>query len=161
MENNKEFHTVRGYEILNKDKRKLTPSMEDYLEMIYRNYLTEGYIRINHIKEKLHVRASSASKVVQKLSELGYLDYEKYGIIQLTEKGREIGKSLLERHKTIETFLKNLGVGDNAFIDTELIEHDLSMDTLNKIQIFNHFFAANPDIIKRLHQFKISNHDDK
>lgn len=33
--NNKDFHTVRGYEILGKQKKVLTHSMEDYLEMIY------------------------------------------------------------------------------------------------------------------------------
>jgi DtxR family Mn-dependent transcriptional regulator len=135
--------------------------MEDYLEMIYRSCLTEGYVRISHLTEKLNVKASSASKVVQKLSKMGYLDYEKYGIIRLTESGTNIGKFLLNRHKTIETFLKNLGVEDNVLVETELIEHHLSMDTIGKIELFNEFFATNSDIIKRLHQFKAAYYANK
>jgi DtxR family Mn-dependent transcriptional regulator len=90
--------------------------MEDYLEMIYRNSLTDGYMRINTISELLNVSAPSATKMVQKLTKLGLLDYKKYGIIFLTENGREIGKFLLDRHNLIEAFLKNLGVTDNILI---------------------------------------------
>ena len=78
---NKEFHTFRGYEMIKKNKDHLTPSMEDYLEMIYRHCQEGGYVRINQLAEKLNVKASSASKTVSKLAEMGYLDYEKYGII--------------------------------------------------------------------------------
>jgi hypothetical protein len=42
-----EFHTVRGYQLLEQHRKILTPAMEDYLEMIYRNSLVKGYIRIN------------------------------------------------------------------------------------------------------------------
>ncbi|PKM77370.1 MAG: DtxR family transcriptional regulator [Firmicutes bacterium HGW-Firmicutes-15] len=157
MENDQDFYTVRGYEILKKNQSNLTPSMEDYLEMIYRNCLTEGYIRINNLAKQLNVKASSASKVAQKLSKMTYINYEKYGIIQLTEKGKNIGEFLLTRHNTVETFLKNLGVENNVLVETELIEHHLSLDTLEKIEIFNDFALANPDIIKRLHQFEKKN----
>ena len=98
------FHTVRGYQLLEQNKKILTSAMEDYLEMIYRYSLTEGYVRINTISELLNVQASSATKMVQKLSQLGLVDYKKYGIISLTETGSEIGKFLLERHQTIEYF---------------------------------------------------------
>lgn len=145
----KGFHTVRGYEILKKNKRSLTSSMEDYLEMIYRNCLTEGYTRTSNLAEQINVKASSATKVVQKLAKMGYLDYEKYGIIQLTEKGRDVGEFLLKRHETVENFLKTLGVKENALIETELIEHHLSLDTLEKIELLTDFFTSNPDIIER------------
>jgi Mn-dependent DtxR family transcriptional regulator len=153
MENDQDFYTVRGYEILKKNRSSLTPSMEDYLEMIYRKCLTEGYIRINNLAKQLNVKASSASKVVQKLSEMDYIHYEKYGIVQLTDKGKNIGKFLLTRHNTVETFLKNLGVENDVLVETELIEHHLSLETLEKIEIFNDFAMANPNIISNLHQF--------
>ena len=34
---NNQFHTVRGYQLLEQNKSVLTSAMEDYLEMIYRN----------------------------------------------------------------------------------------------------------------------------
>src|SRR5690554_4388547 len=96
--------------MLNAENRMLTSSMEDYLEMIYRTCMDEGYARINQLAGKLNVRPPSATKVIQKLSRLGLVDYRKYGFIQLTEEGRVIGAFLLKRHGIIEEFLKNLGI---------------------------------------------------
>ncbi len=122
--------------------------MEDYLEMIYRYSLTEGYVRINTISELLNVQASSATKMVQKLSELGLVDYKKYGIISLTETGSEIGKFLLERHQTIEYFLRLLGVTDNLLIETELMEHTISVDTLNRLHALTKLLEKHPRLVK-------------
>ncbi|OPX42952.1 transcriptional regulator MntR [Ruminiclostridium hungatei] len=144
------FHTVRGYQLLSQNKNLLTSAMEDYLEMIYRNSLKEGYMRINTLSELLNVAAPSATKMVQKLSKLGLLDYKKYGIIFLTENGREIGKFLLERHNTIQEFLGNLGVSEDILTETELIEHYVSLATLNKIGLFNKFLLDNADISNKL-----------
>jgi DtxR family transcriptional regulator, Mn-dependent transcriptional regulator len=153
MEEISKFHTVRGYQLLEQNKKLLTSAMEDYLEMIYRNSLVEGYMRINTLSELLNVAAPSATKMVQKLSNLGLLDYKKYGIIFLTENGREMGKFLLQRHNIIEIFLKNLGVKENTLIETELIEHNITATTLHKINIFNKFLEQNPDIIQKYEQF--------
>lgn len=131
--------------------------MEDYLEMIYRNSLIDSYMRINTISELLNVSAPSATKMVQKLTKLGLLDYKKYGIIFLTENGREIGKFLLDRHNVIEAFLANLGVIENVLIETELIEHNVSVNTLSKISLFNRFINQNPEIVKMYSEFLSSN----
>jgi len=151
---NQEFHTFRGYEIIKKNKDQLTPSMEDYLEMIYRNCQAEGYVRINQLAEQLHVKAPSASKTVSKLSALGYLAYEKYGIIELTTKGEIMGAFLLDRHESVEIFLRYIGVQDTVLLETELIEHYLSIDTLQNIKILNEFLAASPEILEKLRDFK-------
>jgi len=155
MENkNREFYTFRGYQMLKQNKRLLTPSMEDYLEMIYRNFQNEGYVRIQQLAEQLNVQAPSATRNVQKLAKAGLVDYEKYGIIKLTQKGVEIGRFLLERHMLIENFLKKLGVTDTLLRDTEMIEHQISMDTLEKIRSFNQFLEDNPDILERFKKYK-------
>lgn len=150
----KSFHTVRGYEILEKGHKILTNSMEDYLEMIYRKSIKDGYTRMNILAESLNVQASSASKMVQKLSKLGFVKYEKYGVIMLTEEGKSMGQFLLNRHNTIESFLKLIGVRKNLLINIELIEHNITMDALEKIKSLNQFFESNPEIIERLEQFK-------
>lgn len=149
MDESSGFHTVRGYQLLEKNKKLLTPAMEDYLEMIYRNSLNNGYMRINTLSELLHVAAPSATKMVQKLNQYGLLDYKKYGIIFLTESGAELGKYLLERHNIIEMFLVNLGVTENTLLETELIEHSISIPTLHKLDMFNEFLQENPDILKQ------------
>lgn len=157
MEEISKFHTVRGYQLLSQNKKLLTSSMEDYLEMIYRNSLKEGYMRINTISELLNVAAPSATKMIQKLTKLGLIDYKRYGIIFLTENGREIGKFLLERHNIIENFLRNLGVEDDILTQTELIEHNLSETTLLKVSLFNKFLAQNPDLVNKYREFAKEN----
>ena len=147
------FHTVRGYQLLEKTRKLLTPAMEDYLEMIYRNSLAEGYMRINTLAELLNVAAPSATRMVQKLNKLGLLNYKRYGIILLTEHGKEIGKFLLQRHHIIESFLQKLGVVESLLIETELIEHSISITTLQRISDFNKFLEQNPEIIRKLEQF--------
>ena len=145
---------MRGYQLLRRDKKLLTSAMEDYLEMIYRNSLKDGYMRINTLADLLNVQASSTTKMVQKLAHLGLVDYEKYGIILLTEGGREIGKFLLNRHRTIETFLKFLGVSENILIETELVEHNISPETTEKIEMLNKFLGQNPQFVEEFEKFK-------
>lgn len=152
--NNKEFYTVRGYQLLKHSKDQLTSAMEDYLEMIYRNSREEGYIRVNTLAELLNVKASSTTKMVQKLARLELLNYQKYGIIQLTDKGRQIGQFLLKRHNIIAAFLKFLGVKDSILPETELIEHNISGETLQKIDLLNRFFDTHPEIEKSFQQFR-------
>ena len=155
---NREFYTVRGYQMLNDNK--LTSSMEDYLEMIYRITLEADYIRVNQLAEKLNVQPSSTTKVVQKLKKLGMIDYEKYGIIKLTDEGKELGQFLFKRHEILESFLKKIGVKETLLKDTEMIEHDMSLSTLNNINILNEFFTEYPDILDKYYVYKINFNDD-
>ncbi|MCK9218159.1 MAG: DtxR family transcriptional regulator [Firmicutes bacterium] len=152
--NSKKFYTVRGYEILGKKNKLLSHSMEDYLEMIYRNSLTEGHVRINMLAESLNVQAPSATKMVQKLAKLGYLNYEKYGLIQLTQEGVVMGKYLLKRHEIIERFLLIIGVEERLLENVELIEHSVTKGALNKIEILNKFFETYPDVLSKLQEFR-------
>jgi len=140
--------------MLKKDKKYLTSAMEDYLEMICRNSLKDGYLRINRLAELLNVKASSASKMVQKLGDLGLLKYEKYGIIILSDNGRELGQFLLERHRIIEEFLSFLGCGEDVLEQTELIEHNINVDTVEKLKILNSFFSSNKDVAERFEEYK-------
>lgn len=161
MKNNEDFYTVRGYEILGKKKKMLSHSMEDYLEMIYRNSIEEGYVRINTLAESLNVQAPSATKMVQKLTKLGYLQYEKYGIVKLTPKGEKIGRFLLERHKIIEDFLKLIGVKEKLLVNVELIEHNVTKGALAKIKILNSFFKSYPEIFKKFQEYSLAYKEDE
>lgn len=153
MSNIKAFHTARGYQRLLQQRQALTPSMEDYLEMIFRECQTEGYTRVNILAEHLNVQAPSASKMVQKLTELELLDFEKYGIIRLTDAGKELGEFLFNRHHTIEKFLVNLGVTESLLSETEMIEHNVSLTTLNRIVLLNQFLEDNPAIHKQFLEY--------
>lgn len=153
MHKKNEFHTFRGYDLQNRDHRNLSPSMEDYLEMIFRLSKSTGFTRIIDLATGLNVRPSSATKMVQRLSKEGYLLYEKYGVIRLTLLGQDIGQELLKRHETLEKFLHLLGVRENLLNDTEKIEHSLSSETLGAISLFVEFMQEHQELLGMYNQF--------
>ncbi len=154
---NNSFHTVRGYQILNSENKVLTSSMEDYLEMMYRMYKKNKYIRIKDLSKRLNVAPASVTNVIRRLKELNYIDYEKYGIVNLKESAIAAGHFLLKRHKIVGKFLKNLGIKNNLD-ETEMLEHDISSNTLKEIYIFNKFLDQNIDIRKKYFDFKQKYH---
>lgn len=142
---NKDFYTFSEY--MKRDNNLLTASMEDYLEMIYRLSIDNSYTRINELSSALNVQPSSASKMVQRMTELELLKYEKYGIIMLKEEGRKIGEELLKRHNIIYKFFTVLGISENSVLEeTEKVEHVISDHTLKCIQNFSNFIQVNEDI---------------
>lgn len=132
-----------------------TPSMEDYLENIYKLINQKGYARVSDIAEALDVHPSSVTKMVQKLDERQYLVYEKYRGLVLTAKGKKIGKRLVDRHALLEEFLRIIGVKeDQIYTDVEGIEHHLSWDSITSIETLVEYFRHNPERIEELRAFK-------
>lgn len=148
----KEFYTFREY--MKKDDNLLTASMEDYLEMIYRLSINSGYTRTHDLASALNVQPPSTTKMMKRLAEIGLVNYEKYGIITLSEKGKELGQALLERHLVIEKFLQLLGVKGDTLEETEKIEHTISEHTLECIANFVDFLKNNPEVINQFNDFQ-------
>ena len=145
-----QFRTFRGYTLKARAGETLSPSMEDYLEMAYRLWQDQEYLRVNDLAAALSVRPPSASRAVSRLASQGYIDYQPYGLLQLTEKGKELGKALLTRHNLVQAFLSSLGVKENLLQDTERIEHLLSAETLDCMAGFVEYAQANPEWLKQL-----------
>ncbi|NLK28002.1 MAG: transcriptional regulator MntR [Clostridiales bacterium] len=147
-----EFYTFREY--MRKDPDLLTPSAEDYMEMIYRLANENGFTRVNDLAFALNVQPPSVTKMIQKLSDLKLIKYERYGVIMLEESGVKIGKMLLQRHNLVERFLKFLNVTDKVLEETEKIEHTLNEEILHGIKELIDFFDENPDIMDRFKQYR-------
>ena len=62
--------------------------LEDYLETIYHLVQDKGYASTVEIAERLQVSPSSVSSMLKNLANGGYLDYEPYRGMKLTERGR-------------------------------------------------------------------------
>lgn len=132
MNKNIDFHTLKGYQLI--DNSIITASMEDYLEMICRTLKTQDIVRINALAEKLNVRPSSASKMVNNLKFLGLVTFEKYGYIKPTEKGLVLGGYLLYRHDVLNEILCFINGSDSELEQVEKIEHFLDNRTINNIK---------------------------
>ncbi|MNM18357.1 Transcriptional regulator MntR [compost metagenome] len=132
-----------------------TPSMEDYLERIYKLIDEKGYARVSDIAEGLEVHPSSVTKMIQKLDKDEYLIYEKYRGLVLTTKGKKVGKRLVDRHQLLEEFLAMIGVQEqNIYRDVEGIEHHLSWDSITCIESLVEYFRRDEARLKALSDFQ-------
>ena len=83
----------------------LSPSLEDYLEELYRFSVSNDIVRVTDISQKLHVSLPSVSKALSKLKARQFINYLPYGAIHLTAAGREMGNFLVERNTLLQEFL--------------------------------------------------------
>ena len=107
-----------------------TEREEDYLKMIDKIVSEKGYAQVKDISRALNVGPSSVTGMLKKLTEENYINYEKYGGVTLTQKGKETAENTREKYKTIRDFLIALGVSESiAEEDACKMEHVIAADT--------------------------------
>jgi len=110
---------------------------EDYLEAILHVVDGKGYARVNDIAKHLGCSAATVTEMFGRLSDKGYVNYEKYGGVTLTGEGRRIGQEIDMRHEVIKRFLLFLGIGEEiADQDACMIEHSLHPETVDRLKVF-------------------------
>ena len=130
------------------EKTRSSSRMEDYLEIISELVDLKGYATTLDISRYMNVSAPSVTKMLQRLDEGGFLEYEKYHGINLTKKGTQIAEGIRQNHGILLEFFEILGVGyDTANQDTEGIEHHLNPKTIKQLRKFITFLKANPKVV--------------
>lgn len=117
-----------------------TETKEDYVELIADLIAVNKEARLSDLSQRLGVSHATASKVLNRLREEGYVDSQPYRSIFLTPKGESLAQACKARHRIVLDFLISLGVDpETAEFDAEGIEHHISAETL---EIFRTFAAA-------------------
>ena len=125
-------------------------SAEDYLERIHELIEEKGYARVVDIASSLGLKQASVTSMVQKLDELGYVNYEKYRGLVLTEKGKAVATRIQRRHETLSRFFSLFGLDEQTQRqDIEGIEHHLSPATVDILADLASFFESNPETLKQ------------
>ncbi|MBR6103074.1 MAG: metal-dependent transcriptional regulator [Ruminococcus sp.] len=116
----------------------LRESGEDYLETILILHDRTGYVRSIDVANELGYSKPSISRAMGILRENGFITVERDGQILLTETGRQKASEVYERHLLLTKFFHEiLGVGmENAENDACHIEHDISVETFEKLRKF-------------------------
>ena len=131
---------------------KPSQTAEDYLERIHELIEEKGYARVVDIASSLDVKQASVTNMVQKLDELGYLNYQKYRGLVLTEEGRTIALAIQKRHEMLSRFFSLFGIdAATQQSDIEGIEHHLSSKTMDMLTSLTDFFEQHPDTLKAFH----------
>lgn len=125
-----DFHTLRWYE----DANRLSPATEDYIEMLCRLCDQNGEVRLSVLANHLNVGVSAASKMAVRLRAAGFLSYQAYGALTLTEKGKKEGARLLARHKILNEFFSTVNKTPSELELVEKIEHFFDETTVENLR---------------------------
>jgi Mn-dependent DtxR family transcriptional regulator len=128
-----------------------SPAIEDYLEQIHNLIEGKGYARVVDIAANLGISQASVTNMIQKLDAEGYLVYERYRGVVLTQEGRKIGQEIARRHEVLTRLLSTFGL-DAATVheDVEGMEHHISRQTLAVLTLLMEELEGNPDLLKKL-----------
>ena len=133
---------------------KPSQSAEDYLERIHELLESKGTAHVAGIAQSLGVGQPSVTSMVQKLADEGYLHYEKYRALTLTDAGRAVAEQIRDRHQVLAGFFTLFELdAETQARDIEGIEHHLSTDTLKTLADLTVFFEQHPEVLK---QFRAS-----
>ncbi|MEA2081304.1 MAG: metal-dependent transcriptional regulator [Elusimicrobiota bacterium] len=129
-----------------KTVKKLSSSIEDYLESIYVLNQSSGTVRVKDVSAKLEVSMPSVHQALHVMSDAGLINHENYGYVELTEKGRKAGKKIWRSHRMLTKFFNEiLGVPlSRAEEDACKMEHDISSKTLERLVSFIDFVESYP-----------------
>ncbi len=126
-------------------------AMDDYLEQILHLIEDKGYARPIDLSNKLGISQASVTNMLIRLDEQGWVKHEKYRGTILTEDGKRIAKAIIDRHASLERFLKLFGVDDETiYRDVEGMEHHVSNATLNVIQSLTAELESDPELLARV-----------
>ncbi len=110
--------------------------MEDYVEAILRLRKDGQGVRVVDLQGVFGVSHVTVIRILDRLEKEGLVVRSPEGI-GLTEKGLRLAEECYERHRTVEAFLRGLGISDaTASRDAEGIEHHLSEETLKAMRAF-------------------------
>ena len=99
-----------------------------------------GNIRVTDIAKKMNYTKPSVNKALNSLKESGLINYETYGVIELTSEGENLAKKILEAYDIVYVFFKDVLnlESKNAEFEAEKIKLALSDNTINELAKYVH-----------------------
>ena len=130
---------------------RLSAKAEDYLETILRLSETPRGARTGDIAGALRVQPSTVSAALKSLKEQGLLDYEPYGVVGLTPKGRQVAEDIAGRHVALRRFFtETLGLSqEEAELAACGMEHDATPLVLDRISLLGDFLRQHPGMLEK------------
>lgn len=124
--------TVPSAETFRRSRRdRATETAQDYVEAIADLFASMGEARVVDLAHQLGVTHVTVNRTLARLKKIGFVDMKPYRAIFLTAAGRKLAVECKQRHATVVSFLRSLGISERiAELDAEGIEHHVSPETL-------------------------------
>ncbi|RAP53611.1 MAG: DtxR family iron (metal) dependent repressor [Methanosphaera sp. rholeuAM270] len=115
--------------------KEISENVEEYLETIYKKSLKDTMAKTTEISKDLGIAPGSVTQMLKKLEEEGYVIYFQYKGVKLTDKGYKIARSIVRKHRILETFLYEILDIDMEDVHEQAcaMEHSLSDEAERKL----------------------------
>lgn len=114
----------------------------------------KGYARVSDVAARLGLTPSTVSNMVRRLSDRGFLNYERYRGFSLTAKGRAVAGRIKARHETLTELFGLLGLEPRTVEqEVEDIEHHLRPQTLEMLAKLVSYWKASPQQLQAFLDF--------
>lgn len=114
---------------------QIQESGQMYLETILVLSQRLEAVRSIDIAEEMNFSKPSVSRAVKILKNDNYINVDTLGGITLTEEGRKIAESILERHHILTEFFTRVGVSEETAVeDACRVEHYISDETFEALK---------------------------
>jgi DtxR family Mn-dependent transcriptional regulator len=126
-------------------KKKLSASLEDYLEAIFNLSDGEGHAHCTDIANVLNVAKPSVTGALHTLKKKGLANYEPYGSVTLTAKGKKAAEKVAAKHRIIKSFFVNvLGIDSDTAADAACkAEHAFGPEVVSRLLTFSEYINKN------------------
>lgn len=127
-------------------KTGLSESLENYLEAIFMIIQEREAVRSKDIAARLGVSTASVTGALRALSQRSLVNYEPYGVITLTARGRRIASEVARTHHALRDFLvKVLSVPPDVADEAACrMEHAIPSEVMKRLMRFSDFMEECP-----------------
>ncbi|MBN1804963.1 MAG: metal-dependent transcriptional regulator [Sedimentisphaerales bacterium] len=132
--------------------KKLSASLEDYLEAIFNLSDNQGHAHCTDIAKILNVAKPSVTGALRTLKKKGLANYEPYGSVTLTNKGKKAAEKVAAKHSIIKSFFVNvLGIDSAIAADAACkAEHAFGPEVVSRLLTFSEYINENGKSGKQL-----------
>ncbi len=126
--------------------KKLSASLEDYLEAVWLLVRRDRVARVRDIAERLNVGMPSVTAALKSLAKRKLVKYDPYQVVTLTAAGRGMAEEINSRHRFLRQFLTGvLGLdSDVAEANACRLEHAVDAELLERLRSFTRFIEHCP-----------------
>lgn len=113
----------------------ISQTEENYLKALYNLTYLKGEATVNEISKRLDIKMPTVNSMMKKLSEKGFVRYESYKPLKLTEEGKKEAALIIRKHRLTEMYLvEKMGFAwDEVHQIAEQIEHIHSPEFFTKM----------------------------
>ena len=109
---------------------EVTDAIQDYAKAIYSLSRRDDAVSTSALADRLGVSAATASAMVKRLADFGFVSHEPYRGVRLTNRGERVALEVIRHHRLIELYLAEaLGMPwDRVHEEAEVLEHAISSE---------------------------------